>query len=188
MGRHLFFEGPPRIGKSTCLRNEINSRRMKICGYTVQRVFCDGQIIGYQAVVVRGLPLPQVDIEFYRGMPGLFLFGGESDISVLEQAVSEVESIIAGNAVDCVLFDEIGGVELASEAFMQPLLRILTSDVPCIGILKSIDNLANTAKMFKQQSAIMELHDMLTKTILKRGEIITVTQANIDNISHFLNK
>ena len=37
---------------------------------------------------------------------------------------------------DFVILDEIGGFEVLSDSFMEALMKLLESDIPCIGVMK----------------------------------------------------
>ena len=59
-----------------------------------------------------------------------------------------------------ILLDEIGGHELASDAFRQKLYQLLDSEFPCVGVIKSP---ANTKRMDDSLLALNdELHSHLT--------------------------
>jgi nucleoside-triphosphatase len=192
MCNHLFFQGPMRIGKSTCLREIINSSSYNICGFAVQRMMDKNQqAIGYQAAVLLREPVPPVDIEYQPSLPNVFLMNGKKDIGVLEQVITKVEQTAEKNKeIDFIVLDEIGGFELSSKVFMQSLTHILTMGIPCIGILKFRKNLEHLESVMGGQDTYSKEHAQLASCIQQNGRIRTIYENNLgimkEEVSDFL--
>lgn len=67
------------------------------------------------------------------------------------------------------LLDEIGGHDLICERFFDVLMQLLTSDVPCIGVLKSQ---ASVARMTKNMAQKSHAKAMEAKLILERNKML----------------
>lgn len=141
MDKNLFFSGPVRIGKSTCLRNNLRNKEVPVYGFTVQRIMREGQILGYQASCMQDNIVPPVDITYSENLEGVFLGEGKKDRNVLNQVIHTVLDIVKEKTEGIILLDEIGGFELISDSFMQSLKELLKSPLPCIGIIKMKENL-----------------------------------------------
>lgn len=184
---HLFLQGPIGIGKSTLLQKAIKLSGFSITGFTAQRLIENGKTIGYRAVMVNGT-LPALEASCPDDMDGVFLLNGKRNVSVLERAIQQVERDMQSPEVKLVLLDEIGGIELTSDAFMGPLRRILSGAKPCIGVLKSAGNLAHTSSVLKLGAEYPALHKELEDLIRQKGELLTVTDKNRPAIRDCLNQ
>lgn len=173
-GKRLFFQGTPRIGKSTLLRRELARQSPMLAGLSVQRVWEGDRIAGYQALTVWGRELPPVDVPYSADLPGVFLRGKEEKLSVLEQVIREVEELSHCPECDLVVLDEIGGVELAFPGIVDPLRWILSGTKPCIGIWKARENRRRTLSNLPLEDFDRK-YDQLERLILERGAIHTVT-------------
>lgn len=176
----LFFQGPVRIGKSTCLRNVINRKTTQICGFTVQRILHNGTITGYQAHVTHQEPLPLIELEHHPSLPNIFLSNGQKDIAVLEKTIAQTEECATHSKL--VVLDEIGGIELTSPLFVNSLFRLLSKGIPCIGIVKSRENLQHTASTFQLQQPYLQKHAQLLSLIQQNGSLHTITPSTLHSI------
>ncbi len=188
MTNNLFFQGASQTGKSTCLRNILNHNSIRMAGFTVQRVMNEGKIIGYQALPIQGKMLPPVNIAYRPDLSGLFLLNGKKDASVLEWAIAEAEKNLQNSPSELLVFDEIGGLELTAPLFMNSLRRILSSGMPCIGILKSKENLIHTITMLKLRNEYLSKHEEMVRLIQKNGTIQTVTSKSLPMMKQSINQ
>ena len=169
---NLFIEGPIQTGKSTLIRKVLREAfgpsLEGVAGFTSQRLTdADGQLLGFRlapadaALTVICEPAA-ADNVFKQFTPT----GTRVDMSVFETAGirymdEALEAAKAGQA-QIILLDEIGGHELASDAFRLKLYQLLDSEFPCVGVVKSPDN---TKRMDDSLLALNdELHAHLTIT------------------------
>ena len=169
------------------MRGALAPLASTVAGFATQRLTANGGFIGYRAVVVNGTTgqvLPSVEAAYSDGTSdGVFILEGKGDISVLAQKISEAERVIQNPSVKLVLLDEIGGIELTSKVFMEPLLRILCGAKPCIGTFKSTDNLTHTVRTLKIDAEYHLLHQRLEQILRQNGNLLTVTEKNRQEIS-----
>lgn len=174
---HFFLQGPRGIGKSYLLREALEPYCGRLAGFTVQRLYREGEIVGFRAQSVRE-GLLSVDGEYDAGLSGIFLYRGARNVAVLDSLIARVEWDIRRPECGLVLLDEIGGVELVSPAFMEPLRHILGYGKPCVGVFKSARNLAHTARRQKLENALFEAHQRLEQELTNHGRLCSMTEEN----------
>ena len=184
---HLFLQGQFGIGKSSLLRKMLEPASSSIAGFVTQRLMKNGKKIGHRALNITG-SLPPLEAVYTPGQKGIFILKGQTDIPALEKAILQVEQDTINPGCKFILLDEIGGVELKSEAFMGSLLRIVSGDKPCIGVLKSAPNLAYAMSQLNLDNEYLRLHSRLEQIIRLKGELISVTYENIDEMREYLNQ
>ena len=169
---NLFIEGPIQTGKSTLIRKVLREffgpSLEGVAGFTSQRLTdADGELLGFRlapadAALTVVCDPAAADNVFKHFTPT----GTRVDMSVFETAGirymdEALEAAKAGQA-QIILLDEIGGHELASDAFRRKLYQVLDSEYPCVGVIKSP---ANTKRMDDSLLALNnELHQHLTIT------------------------
>ena len=179
----LFLQGPVQIGKSTILRNALLPYENMVAGFAVQRLFENGAMCGFRSCALNGT-IPPVDGEYSAGLEGIFLYHGQYFPGILEKSVSVALDTCKKEHCKIILLDEIGGLELRSSTFMKPLQKILALGKPCVGVLKSHDNLAGTADRFKLPINILALRDKLQKQLEADGRVFTMTHENRQEAEH----
>lgn len=128
MKSRLFLTGPSGCGKSTMIRDELGDLVHRAGGFnTIRDRDENGNIRGFEILSADGYglherfmdltgPEPVIDLEVFSGAGVDYLRrAGERRFAVL---------------------DEIGGVELLNESFMDELARFLRGNQPCIGVMK----------------------------------------------------
>lgn len=128
MQPRLFLTGPSGCGKSNMIRRELGELVHRAGGFTTVRDRDEnGTVRGFEIMSADGygprdrfLDLtgaePWIDLEIFTGVGVDYLHrAGERSFAVL---------------------DEIGGVELLNESFMDELARYLRGSQPCIGVMK----------------------------------------------------
>lgn len=177
----MFLEGDRGIGKSTLLRELLLPHAPLLAGFAVQRLFADGKQQGFRAVpLAEGYPLPCG--EWCEGLAGVFIRNGRTDLRELAQVIST--ALAAARQADCrmILLDEIGGIELAAPAIMGALNEILALGKPCIGVLKSADNLRHIAEAAGLDVArTVGLRAALAQSLVQNGQVLTVRQETHDD-------
>ena len=186
MGKCLFFRGPARIGKSTVLRDKLNGEGLSICGFTVQRVRENEEIVGYQITLIDRTELPAVETETRERLTGMLISNRVFDIDPLIFTVKELGERLKNGGHDVVLLDEIGGRELENKEFMLKLMSILKQEIPCIGILKSKDNLMNSKINSRLGGLALAEYCNLERYILENGSICDVLPDNVVEIQEQL--
>ena len=175
---YLFLQGPQRIGKSTILRNALLPHESAVAGLLVQRLVENGRICGFRACSVRG-ELPALEGAYAADLEGVFLYHGKAFPAVLEHAVSRAEALCAEESSKLIILDEIGGLELSSLAFMQPLEAIMALGKPCLGVIKSRENLTHTIARLGLPSTILCQNEMLHRRIAEGGKVLSVNESNL---------
>ena len=128
MRPRLFLTGPSGCGKSTMIRKELGERIRRAGGFITQRERDEnGRVRGFEIrsadgygprdrfLDLTGEP-PRIDLEVFSGVGRDYLRRArEQRFAVL---------------------DEVGGVELLNDAFMDEFARYLGSNQPCLGVMK----------------------------------------------------
>lgn len=178
----LFLQGVPQIGKSTILRTALLPRQSQVAGFMVQRLFNNGQRCGFNACVVRQT-LPQLEAAYTPNLPHVFLHNGRANPKALESAVAGALQACQAESCKLIILDEIGGLELLQEEFMQVLRQILALGKPCVGVIKSRQNLAHMAQKLGLPGQIMQHRQALHQTLAQSGRVLTVTGHNKEEVA-----
>lgn len=138
MEKNLFLTGPIGSGKSTSIATALGDRISGAGGFlTVRQRDDTGRAVAYwlqrcdgscRQCIIDYSPKPYtMHMEVFES------FGAE----LLEQA----------RQYDYVVLDEIGGFEVLCDPFMEALMRLLQSEIPCIGVMKGV---APASKMIQK--------------------------------------
>ena len=192
---NLFIEGPVQTGKSTLLRKILKEKYGPgldgVSGFTSQRVTdADGNLLGFRlapAPAELSVCLDTFDVSDIPEVDSIFKYfkpdGPHVDMSVFENAgiryMDEALKKAKAGLTSVILLDEIGGHELASEAFRSRLYELLDSDCLCVGVIKSADN---TRRM---DPTLVELNANLHKKILatdSRSEFERILRSVLNSI------
>lgn len=168
---HLFLKGARGIGKSTLLREALLPYQDKLSGFMVQRLFEGETQIGFRALLLNGY-FPPLEAKFEAGMEGVFILRGQKDIAIFEKIIVQIEENTRRRNSHIIVLDEIGGLELGSSLFLSTLLRVLSNGNPCIGVLKSQENLQHTLSALQLEDHYFNLNKMLERVIASNGEIL----------------
>lgn len=193
MNMHFFLQGSPGIGKSFLLRGALSPWREALAGFSVQRLYQKGELLGFR-VIDAAQDLMRLDLhlgereEVALGEQGVFMYRGQRDLSVLEDTICKVLAESRKQECRIVLLDEIGGSELGSDLFMETLYEILKGGRPCIGVLKSAENLRRMVSHFGQEDAYIKRHEELAGFLEKNGTLLTMTKENRDLCARSLEK
>lgn len=169
---NLFIEGPIQTGKSTLIRKVLREffgpSLEGVAGFTSQRLTdADGQLLGFRlAPADAALTIVCDPASADNVFKSFTADGTRVDMSVFETAgiryLDEALETAKAGQTQVILLDEIGGHELASDAFRRKLYQLLDSEYPCVGVIKSP---ANTKRMDDSLLALNdELHAHLTVT------------------------
>lgn len=162
MRRKLFLTGASGCGKSTLIRRRLGGALSLAGGFVTERALSnDGSTAGYDlypaahAAGVAGfegarfldytVTPPTHDNEVFR----------REGVQLLEEAAYYPFALI----------DEFGGYEILVPQFCAALVRLIRSDVPCIGVLKGFENAQELKQRFglgdRYTQKLRALYDML---------------------------
>ena len=123
MKRRLFLTGEMGCGKSTAILKAVGENLPQFGGFLTRRITDeDGHALS-----------------FYLSSPDgtqkvTFLdCSGASPVLQMEVFRDLAPGLMTG---DCLILDEIGGIELLCPEFMAALEQVLASDIPILGVLK----------------------------------------------------
>jgi len=127
MAKNLFLTGPVGSGKSTSIAAALEERILAAGGFlTVRQRDDTGRAVAYwlqrpdgsgkQCIIDYSVKPYTMHMETFE------TFG----VQLLEEAQSK----------PYVILDEIGGFEVLSDSFMDALMQLLQSGIPCIGVMK----------------------------------------------------
>ena len=125
--KNLFLTGPIGSGKSTSSAAALGDQLPKAGGFlTVRQKDDTGRAIAYWLRRPDGSD-GQIIIDYSEKPYTMHLEVFENFAAAL---LEEAEQY------DFVILDEIGGFEVLSDTFVEALMKVLESDVPCIGVMK----------------------------------------------------
>ena len=139
MKPRLFLTGPSDCGKSTMIRRELGDLVHRAGGFaTIRDRDEDGTIQGFEIMSADGygprdrfLDLtgekPRIDVEVFSGV----------GVEYLRRARERRFAVL----------DEIGGVELLNERFMDELACYFRAGQPCIGVMKGAGPVGKLVEM-----------------------------------------
>ena len=152
MRKILFLEGPIQTGKSTLIRTVLGDHLPACGGFTSQRLIdAAGSTRGFRLGPAASTPLTAPAEDYYRdpGSPdafvpgaGIFKWFREGGSVLTDQSVFDTVGVsLLRSSLDhpLILLDEIGGSELLCEPFCEALDEVLSSGVPCLGVMKLAD-------------------------------------------------
>ena len=125
--KNVFLTGPIGSGKSTSIAAALGEALEKAGGFlTVRQKDEAGRAVAYWLKRPDGRE-GQIIIDYsakpYTMHPEVF---EDLGVRLLEEA----------KQFDYVILDEIGGFEVLSDVFLEALMKLLQSDIPCIGVMK----------------------------------------------------
>lgn len=148
----LFLEGPIQTGKSTIIRTVLGDHLPACGGFTSQRLIdAAGSTRGFRLGPAAAMPLTAPAEDYYRdpGSPdafapdaGIFKWFCEDGRVLTDQSVFDTVGIsLLRSSLNSplILLDEIGGSELLCEPFCEALDEVISSGVPCLGVMKLAD-------------------------------------------------
>ena len=158
MKRHLFLCGPSGCGKTYMLREILGPSMAQAGGFVTERIRTDdGTLLGYDlfpaahAAGVEGFT--EKRFLDYTQRPPI------SDNEVFR--ADAVRLLAEAEFYPFALVDEFGGYELVIPQFREALGRFLSSEVPCIGVLKSLPN----AETLKKRMGLGEKYILLAQDL-----------------------
>ena len=136
--KNLFMTGPIGSGKSTSIAKALGENLPKAGGFlTVRQLDSSGRAVAYW-------------LQRPSGSDGQIIIDYSAKPYTMHMEVFEnfgVELLEKAQDFDFVILDEIGGFEVLSDVFMEALMKLLQSDIPCIGVMKGV---APASKMIQK--------------------------------------
>lgn len=127
--KNLFLTGPIGCGKSTSIAAALGPQLEKAGGFlTVRQKDDTGRAVAYR--------LQRPD-----GRDGQIIIDYSAKPYAMHMEVFEEIAIRLPEEAkqhDFIILDEIGGFEVLSDCFMDALIPLLQSDIPCIGVMKGV--------------------------------------------------
>lgn len=182
---NYFLQGESGIGKSYLIQEVLAEYSSVLEGFTVQRLYLDVDFMGFRACVFHGQFEGQIG-EYQPNQSDIFISPKGRDLSVLEDAILQVEDRCQKPSCEIVVLDEIGGIELVSPRFMKALYSILNSGKFCVGVLKSRSNLNRTLKNHGTDKDYLIRYEQLVQYITENGQLDTMTEDNREEMEHSL--
>ena len=134
MKKNLFLTGPVGSGKSTSISAAMGEFLGKAGGFlTVRQKDETGRAVAYWMQKPDGTE-KQCIIDYSARPYTMHMDVFENQgVHLLEEA----------RQYDYVILDEIGGFEVLSESFLEALMQLLQSRIPCIGVMKGAGPASN---------------------------------------------
>ncbi len=189
--KRLFLTGPIGCGKSTLIKTVLGDSFPAAGGFVSERVFEGEELVGFDIVSPgtsskqKLLPLALADSGLYEkaGRIGLrFLSFKAGRVRRNDKAFSVFAPALLREAgtKPFALLDEIGGFEILIPEFMEAFELFLQSQVPCVGVLKSLPSAKKLSKAAGLDSeylnAAKELHRRLASD--SETEIVELSEHN----------
>ena len=131
MGQAYLLTGRPGVGKTTCLRRAVERLGRPAGGFFTEEVRRRGTRAGFALVTLDGERAMLAETGRREG-PRVGKYA--VDLEALDRiGVPAIRRAIAAGAV--VVVDEIGRMELASEAFRAAVAEALASEAPILGTI-----------------------------------------------------
>ncbi len=127
MEKNLFLTGPLGSGKSTAIATALGADLTKAGGFLTVRERDDtGRAVAYH-IQRPGGGSREMIINYHKPPYSMYLDVFENfGVELLEEA----------KQFPYIVLDEIGGFEVLCPKFMEVLMPLLASDIPCIGVMK----------------------------------------------------
>ena len=131
--RHLFLTGDKQVGKSTLLRQLIESRKLACAGFETRAFYLDGERRGFTLHGRVEMPPYENDciccarIEEKRSVPVLPVFE-ENGVKILKESLE--------SSAQFILMDELGRLEREAGTFIEQVYACLDSQKRVLGVLQ----------------------------------------------------
>lgn len=194
--KHLFLKGDSGVGKTTLLHEILKEYHGSIGGFMSRRLLDEkGDTAGFSLVEIKTGDIGDAVGSYDPDTPNLFMNrtgeGWKRYLQVFEGVGIKLLEGVEGKSLG--YLDEIGGMEMKSEGFMNALYQVLAGDVCCIGVIKSEKNLKGMSAKFSMEGQRALDRDHLEETVIHEygGQVLVYTRERheeiADQIRHFLN-
>jgi nucleoside-triphosphatase len=130
MARSLFISGRPGVGKTTVIKRVAQVLGERADGFYTEEIRDGGKRQGFQLVGLRGERATLAHVKYQRrGQPRVGRYG--VDVTAVDRVgVMALERTVTQGHV--IIIDEIGKMELFSEAFRDAVLGAMNSQSPVV--------------------------------------------------------
>jgi nucleoside-triphosphatase len=185
----LFIEGDIGIGKSTIIREAVLPYIKEVGGFFTLKIFYGHKKKGFAIRPIKEAEDYVLSIQEGRAsqIPDVFMFE-QNGSWIFKQDIfikKAIQYISEANDKKLIVLDEIGGLELKDPVFMETIKKVLNSNMPILGVLKSRKNLSklNLVSKLNTEGCIFNLQE-----ICELIEIITITGDNRESIKETINQ
>ena len=184
MKKILFLEGPVQTGKSTLIRTLLGDHLSGCGGFSSQRLIdAGGSTRGFRLGPAAVTP-PAAPAEDYIAAPGsplpfaadcgIFKWFCEDGRVITDQSVFDTVGVsLLSSSLDSplILLDEIGGSELLCGPFCQALDEVLSSGLPCLGVMKLADGARRLERQYPSDKGwtLLEKNKEIRRRVLSLG-------------------
>ena len=169
--KNLFLTGSVGCGKSTSIASALGDHLPKAGGFlTVRQKDDTGRAIAYW--------LKRPD-----GSDGQVIIQYQQKPYTMHLEVFEnfgVELVKKAREYDFVILDEIGGFEVLSDSFMEALMELLKSDIPCIGVVKGAGPASKMIQKLGLGDAYVERAEMLRQWMRQDADTVLYSCGQFD--------
>lgn len=187
----LFLEGDMQIGKSTNILKTIKSTipHNLIGGFMCQRLVHNEETIAF--CLTSFDKVEAATIEYSSDVPNVFLENVSGKWIRNEEVFNKVGIEILSNISSkrLIVLDEIGGFELLVGQFRAKLYKVLSKDIPVIGVIKSNKNKLIMKKAIEINDEYIALHQKLCIDIenIFKGKILSANKNNMLYVKNEIN-
>lgn len=161
----LFLQGDSQTGKSTLILKSIQPFLSVTTGFLTQRLLKESET---KAFCLKPIESADASIAAYDvKKPDIFLEHSMDKWHRYEEVfeTTGINLLTNLNGKKLIVLDEIGGMELLIEPFREKLYEVLSSGIPCIGVIKSYRNKAAMEKSVNLEQKYSILYQKLFRDI-----------------------
>lgn len=174
--KNLFIEGPSRYGKTTTILRILGPERIKTAGgfLTLRLRYEDNSDAGFRVIKAGEATessevfTPEADNIFIKITPE----GRTKDETVFAAFVKGI--LDNPGREPFLLMDEIGGVELLDDAFMEKLKQVLEGPIPIIGTLKCRENAERMAANLELSGEYLNIYDEFRRWLIESTHSVSI--------------
>jgi nucleoside-triphosphatase len=134
--RRILLEGPPRVGKTTLTRRVIELLQqadVQLGGFTSRELLERGRRVGFAIEAIDGAGATMAHVDYDRG-PRVGRY--RVDVAAVERIAIPAMARARGRG-GVVILDELGRMELASDAFVAALDELFDDDLPVLATIQA---------------------------------------------------
>lgn len=149
----LLLEGRPSTGKTTVARAVVESlveRGLSVSGITTEELRAAGRRVGFSVEAIGGDRATLAHVDF-DGPPRIGKYG--VDVAALERIA--LPALV--READVIVIDELGKMELASEAFRAAIEGLFEGDVPILATVQAFEHPFTDALKARPDVAILRV-------------------------------
>ena len=128
----VFLTGRPGVGKTTVIERTLQMLGdIELHGFITREMRENGRRVGFRIDDLHGNGAVMAHVDF-SGPPRVSKYG--VDVDAVERVAVEAlnRAVKAGTPA---VIDEVGKMELASDAFAEKLIQVVEADIPVLGTM-----------------------------------------------------